>query len=113
MKFDALTEWRNFEDALVKELNARSLAEFKSAWASLPAKTEFYRTILLKKVGDRLKYELGCEHLLRDFVLFNKDRVPVVFIESENNHASASHEIEKLCAVSSPVKALFLSCSWS
>jgi hypothetical protein len=113
MKFDVLAEWRNFQAALIKELKETPIAKFEKAWVVNPAKTDFYAYELLPKVAATLGYELDYEHLRRDYVILNRDRVPVVFIESENHHPSASHEIEKLCAVSSPVRVLFLSCDWA
>jgi hypothetical protein len=113
MKFDASTEWRNFEAALIKELKETPIAEFARAWTGLFDRTAFYRNVLLPRVAKSLGYVLAYEHLRCDFVILNTDRVPVIFIESENNHLSASQEIDKLCAVSSPVRVLFLSCEWA
>jgi hypothetical protein len=52
------------------------------------------------------------EFLRCDFTLVNAEGIPLVFLESENIHGSASEEIEKLCCIAAPVKVLFLSCSW-
>jgi hypothetical protein len=109
-KFDVLTEWRKFEAALILELKATPLAEFESAWRSLSDKTRFYDRVLMPKVAARLGYGLQYEFVLCDYVFWNRDRVPMVFIESENAHGTATSEIDKLCCFSSPVKALFLSC---
>jgi len=112
MKFDALTEWRNFEAALIQELKATPIAEFEKAWDGRLAKTAFYGSVLLPKIAESLGYKIASEFLRVDFVILNSDQVPVVFIESENNHESGHEEIEKLCAVSAPVRVLFLSCDW-
>lgn len=121
MKFDALAEWRKFEAALIQELKATPLAEFKSAWQEGPLgdrfryKNQFYNK-LIGNVAAHLEYDSNQEYLRIDHVFLNEDRVPVVFIECENNHETVGlpfHEIDNLCAVNSPVKALFLSCSWA
>jgi hypothetical protein len=113
MKFVELTEWKNFEAALIHELKATPLAEFESIWIKSQKRTQFYKTKLLPKVATNLGYEFKAEFLLVDYSILNKDRVPVIFIESEHSAESAVHETDKLCAVSSPVKVLFLCCPWT
>ena len=113
MKFDASTEWRNFKHALIQELKATPLTEFESFWPSRPDRTRFYKTKLLPNVAARMGHHFRPEFLLVDYAILNDDHVPVVFIESEHSHPSASHEIEKLCAVCSPVKVLLLCCEWA
>lgn len=112
MKFDALAEWKRFEDVLLEQLKITPLNDFELFWPSLPTKTQFYKTKLLPKVANRLGYKFEPEFMLVDYRFLNSDNVPVIFIESENNHESADRETDKLCAVSSPVKVLFLCCEW-
>ena len=113
MKFNAATEWQKFEEVLIEQLKAMPLAEFGKAWPELTAKTQFYGKVLLPEIAKRMECKVRGEFLRCDHVILNKDDVPVVFVECENNHRKASEEIDKLCAVSSPVRVLFLSCEWA
>lgn len=112
MKIDAKTEWKKFRDSLLAELQSTPIKEFEEAWQGLKNKTSFYGSKLLSRVAELNQWSIWYEFLRSDFALANADGIPVVFIESENNHRSASEEIEKLCCVASPVKVLFLSCEW-
>src|SRR5438093_1096146 len=117
MKFDVSTEWRNFKDALVQELKATPLTDFESIWGtekSPKMRTNFYKTKLVPNVAARLGYNNFKPEFLRvDYCILNGDGVPVAFVESEHSVESAIHETDKLCAVSSPVKVLFLCCPWA
>ncbi len=115
MKFNALTEWRNFKAALIQQLKATPLADFNSVWGrdKVPDRTRFYKNNLLPKVAADLDYKFQSEFLLVDYSILNAERVPVVFIESEHSVDSAVRETDKLCAVSSPVKVIFLCCPWA
>lgn len=112
MIIDPKTEWKKFRDSLVAELKLTPIGEFEEAWQGLKNKTEFYGSKLLVRVAHRNQWEIWNEFLRCDFALANSDGIPIIFIESENNHASASEEIEKLCCIAAPVKVLFLSCEW-
>jgi len=112
MQIDATTEWKNFRDSLLCELQLTPLQKFEEAWHGRKDKTGFYGSDLLHRVAERNHQSIWHEFLRCDFVLANTDGVPVVFIESENDHRSARDEIEKLCCVLAPVKVLFLSCEW-
>ena len=105
-------EWPKLADAVEAELCRTPMSEFEAAWKALEAKTIFNER-LWTAASRRLGYKLFNEFLRCDFVITNPEGIPVVFIESENNHGDADHEIEKLCAVSSPIKILMLSCEWS
>jgi len=115
MKFDALTEWRKFKGALIQELKVTPSDDFEAIWGKgkVPDRTRFYKNKLLPKVATELGYVFQPEFLLVDYSILNADRVPVVFIESEHSAESAVRETDKLCAVSSPVKAIFLCCPWA
>lgn len=105
-------EWQRFRDSLILELKATPIADFEAAWMGLKNKTGFYGSDLLARVSERNNWTVWYEFLRCDFALVNHDGIPIVFIESENNHQSASEEIEKLCCVCAPLKVLLLSCSW-
>lgn len=112
MKLDSIAEWQKFRDALIEVLTRTQIADFEAVWSVGYDKTQFNKT-LLQKVAAACQYQFKSEFLRCDFAFLNSDRIPVVFIESENIHTSAFQEIDKLCAVSSPVKVLFLSCEWA
>lgn len=112
MHIDPRSEWPKIRKETEAELLNRPLSDFEKAWNGLEEKTVLNNQIF-RRVAERLEYEFGTEFLRCDFVIKNRDGIPVVFIESENNHTSAGHEIEKLCAVAAPVKILILSCEWS
>ena len=115
MRFDASSEWQKFKDALIQELKATPFDDFKAIWGKgkVPDRTRFYKNKLLPKVAAELGYKFQPEFLLVDYSILNADRVPVVFIESEHSAKSAVRETDKLCAVSSLVKVLFLCCPWA
>ena len=112
MKFDSEIISQNFKNALIKELQSTPLAVFESFWYKGPDRTQYYKSKLLPQVARELGYDFLPEFLLVDYAFLNNERVPVVFIESEHSHESAVRETDKLCAVCSPVKVLFLCCSW-
>jgi hypothetical protein len=86
---------------------------FDSVWGKMPDRTQFYKSKLLPNVAAVLGYKFRAEFMLVDYSLLNRDGVSVVFIESEHSAESAVRETDKLCAVSSPVKVLFLCCPWA
>ncbi len=110
--FNPHTEWSKIRDTIEAELRRTPISEFEKAFGSPDAKTEFNGQ-LLEAVAERLGYHRWTEFLRCDFAIVNRQKIPVAFIESENYHGTAEDEIDKLCAVSAPVKILMLSCSWS
>jgi hypothetical protein len=112
MQLSPQTEWSKLYDVIVDELQRTSMSDFERAWQSCEAKTDFYGRFF-QAVAERLGYLPWTEFLRCDFVIANREGIPVAFIESENMHGSATDEVEKLCAVAAPVKILLLSCEWS
>jgi hypothetical protein len=112
MKIDTNAEWNRFKSSLTEELRATPIKDFTVAWGGRKDKTGFYGSSLLPRIAKRCGMNVWYEFLRCDFVLANDEGIPLVFVESENCHGSASEEIEKLCCIAAPVKALFLSCSW-
>jgi len=89
-----------------------ALPVLQAAWASQAARTGFYEEIL-RSIGDRLGLSLEKELLIVDFALIGQeDRVPRIFIESENIATSAAQEVRKLCCLSAPLKILLAVCEW-
>jgi len=93
-------------------IDQRDADQWRAAWGTQTARTRFYRT-LLTTVAGALDLELEQELLLVDFVMVGtRDRVPRVFLESENIATSSVQEIRKLCCLSAPVKVLLTVCAW-
>ena len=112
MRLEAREEFDKFYEAVVSQLVATPIEDLNIAWASVGAKTKFYSGFF-DGVAQRLGYSCKREFLRVDFTLFKSNDVPVISIESENAHCSATDEMRKLCAVGAPVKVLLLSCEWS
>src|SRR5205814_6852218 len=65
------------------------------------------------RVAEALDLALEPELLIVDFALVGKvDRVPRVFVESENIASSADQEVRKLCCLAAPLKVLLSVCEW-
>jgi hypothetical protein len=105
--------WINFRHSLEKCLRANKDG-LKAAWDSSTDRTIFYTKNLLPEMANALGFYLEKEFLNVDYALFERERkVPLVFIESENNAWSiADNEMRKLCAVSSPLKVLITVIEW-
>jgi len=112
MRINTNAEWNRFKSSLAEELRATPIEVFAAAWGGRKDKTGFYGSSLIPRIAQKCEMKVWYEFLRCDFALANGEGVPLVFIESENCHGSASEEIEKLCCIAAPVKVLFLSCSW-
>jgi len=104
--------WDEFKTAFEKALDGAGEAKMLQAWKTLPQKTEFYERVLMPAIGDQLGLTFQIERLRCDYTFLDPDRVPLIAIESENCHPSAWQEMESLCSLAAPVKALILSCEW-
>lgn len=99
---------RRFEEAIDKT----DLPTLRAAWETQTARTVFYKDIF-QKVGNKLELDLESQLLIVDMALVGRhDRVPRVFIESENIATSAIQEVRKLCCLSAPLKVLLAVCEW-
>jgi len=110
------THWKKFRDSLKGNLEAANQAALKNAWNSQPERTEFYTRKLLPKVAEDLGLYCTTELFKVDFALCAKSTsghmVPLIFIESENDACSATHEMWKLCSLSAPLKVLISCIEW-
>ena len=89
------------------------VTDLLSAWQNgLANKTKFYEK-LFKDVASRMGHEIEYERFRCDSTIVDKNKFPLVLIETENKHTTATTEVHQLCGIVSPVKALVLSCEWA
>ena len=112
--------WRHFTasfSAAIADTPDNDLAE---AWSTLKARTNFYRkklTPLTVTLGAVIEQQLepGNELFKVDFAISrdsNGVKVPIIFIESENNVVSADHEVRKLVNLAAPLRVLITVSQW-
>lgn len=98
-----LSEYRTF----ILECTAQELSR---AWATDAKRTLFYKQAAMPVVAQRMGLKHGSEEFKVDYVMANMSSrghdIPKIYIESENNYASAGHEIRKLCSINSPLRVL-------
>jgi hypothetical protein len=90
------------------------------AWSSAKARTCLYKEMLAPlatNLGTLIeeKLEAGSELFKVDFAICqnsNDIKVPLIFIESENNAFSAEHEIRKLVNLAAPLRVLITVIQW-
>lgn len=84
--------------------------EIRQAWASRPKRTAFYAHQMMPAIAQDLSLIHGKEEFKVDYVLSkmstNGHAVPKIYIESENDFQSATHELRKLCSLNSPLRIL-------
>jgi hypothetical protein len=107
------TVYRSFIKALETIIKDTDISKFEEVWKSVSSKTEFYKKNFFESLADNMSCKLKTEEFRCDFTLMDSDDFPLVRIESENKHGTASHEIYTLCRLLSPLKVLFLSCEWT
>lgn len=101
-----------FRDNLKRKLESTTIEDFSNAWSNgLVNKTNFYRQFFSGLVEDSSRF-VGYEEFRCDMTIYDKEHIPLVLIETENNHQDASTEIDQLCCFHAPLKVLVLSCAW-
>jgi hypothetical protein len=85
------------------------------AWSSKSCRTRFYAKTIIPEIARALGLIHRTERFTVDHVLvknsINGHDVPNICIESENDYAAATHEIEKLCCLNAPLKVLITATS--
>jgi hypothetical protein len=104
--------WSEFKFAFCRALDEVGPETLAQAWGSLRNKTEFYQWRLMPAVARHLGYRLQGERQRCDFSLLDERGVPLFAVEAENAHPTAWQEMEYLCGLATPIKALLLSCEW-
>lgn len=101
---------QTFHTAFRVAINETDASELNAAWSSNTQRTDFYCNALMPNIAMQLDMVHRKEEFKVDYVLSRRSRdgqaIPQIFIESENNYESASHEISKLCSINSPLRVL-------
>jgi hypothetical protein len=112
--------WHRFLETFSAEIRGATESHLALVWSSHKGRTKFYREMLkplAASLGTLIEEELetGSELFKVDFAISrNSDgvRVPIIFIESENNAYSADHEVRKLVNLASPLRVLITVAQW-
>jgi hypothetical protein len=110
---EPLALWQAFRAAFANALSSAETALIIDAWTKeVGPRTRLYQKIM-PALAASMELDYRAEVLLVDHMLCDRaTRVPLVFIESENNAFSASHEIWKLCSVAAPLRVLLTVVEW-
>jgi hypothetical protein len=107
--------WADFVANFKLALKSADAEAFQKAWSTQTYRTEFYRTLILRRVAQAMGYEFETELFKVDFAMWTRvgsQMVPVVFIESENAASTATHEIRKLAYITAPLRVLITVVEW-
>jgi hypothetical protein len=109
--------WIQFRDQFSAILSSVPDQNLKEAWSSSSARTKFYTNDLFPQLAKKLELGYTTELFKVDFALCAESssgkKVPLIFIESENDASTAEHEMWKLCSLSAPLKVLVVCHEWS
>ena len=115
MRFTMYTSdsvYLKFKEALKNELFKIKIDDFESAWCNgLANKTKFYE-LFFSGLASSMSLYTVYEQYRCDMTFIDEDEIPLVLIETENNHTTASLEISQLCGLNAPLKVLVISCDW-
>jgi hypothetical protein len=112
--------WHRFIETFSAEIRGSTESHLASVWSSHKGRTKFYRE-MLKPLGVSLgtlveeELETGSELFKVDFAISRHSdgvKVPIIFIESENNAYSADHEVRKLVNLAAPLRVLITVAQW-
>ena len=108
--------WNAFQKAFFGSLAKVSDDRLWKAWHIPSERTKFYTAELLQEVTKDLGLKVRKEWFTVDFALWSTGsdnlQIPSIFVESENNPFSASHEIAKLCCLAAPLRVLVTVADW-
>ena len=109
--------WNEFKKLFANECESRFPDDLKQVWTTASKRTEFYVNTVFPKIAINLGLEVRKELFKVDVALCQVSNtghnVPLVFIESENNAPTATHEIWKLASLNAPCRILIVCCEWS
>ena len=112
--------WQQFIKAFSSEISKADENQLASAWSSPQARTKFYKEMLsplAMSLGMLIEEDLeaGSELFKVDFAICRNSKeikVPLIFIESENNAFSDDHEVRKLVNLAAPLRVLITVIQW-
>ena len=114
MKDSNFTIWWNFRIAFKKNIEALDLEYLAEKLKEPSERKYFLKYDLCNRIAKdmQLLYKEDEEYLKIDYTLFKEGeagwRVPIIFIESENDHESTYEEVLKLCSVNAQLKVLVI-----
>ena len=105
----------HFEQSLIRALKAFNPHDFLDAWQSCHRRTEFYGRRVFPLIAEFMGLKHTNELFRVDYMLhknINGIIIPIIAVESENYADKTHEEMQKLIALSSPVKALIKCAPW-
>ena len=118
MHFDNLQLWTSFKTSLLDSIKETAISDFEKAWISRTDRTLFYFDSLLPKIANKMNLEFAKETFFRvDGTFYKKggqtSKVPIIFLESENDVRTSEGEVIKLCLLNAPLKVLMICNDWN
>ena len=118
MQFTSDLLWASFRKAFVDTTNEISIVDFEKAWISSGDRTMFYFDSLLPTIAKKLDLTFEKEMIYRIDGVFSKvggqnTKVPVIYLESENDIRTSEREVNKLCMLNAPLKILMVCNEWN
>ena len=118
MQLDYLKLWTSFRTSLINSINETEINDFEKAWVSRTERTLCYFDSLLPKIAGKMNLEFEKEMYFRVDGTFYKTggqkiKVPIIFLESENDVRSSDGEVKKLCLLNAPLKVLMICNDWN
>ncbi len=109
--------WQTFKKALQESIQETNVEDLKKGWASCDDRTCLYFNLILPKVATKLDLGMDKEVIFRVDATFyimggQTTKVPIIFLESENDFKTTNHEVYKLCALNAPLKVLMICTDW-
>jgi hypothetical protein len=114
-QIDSSLLWSTFVSHFRANIEKASTIHLSDAWAESAKRTKFYRDVALQGVARDMGYQFGKELFTVDYVMWKKGErhdVPIIFIESENDAFTATHEIKKLSCITAPLRVLITVIEW-
>lgn len=109
--------WESFKSLFAEECRTHFPGALTAAWSSSGDRTKFYVQTIFPEIARQLNLKVRHELFKVDTAICRTSTtghdVPLIFIESENNAGSATHEMWKLCSLNSPCRILIVCCEWS
>jgi hypothetical protein len=115
---DPLIIWGRFQEIFKSTAEVYDPREWVAAWTSNSNRTKFMKIFLNKvalTLGLTVEHELWRVDFALSVISENGFKVPVIFVESENNIKDvnrAGGEVRKLCCHSAPLKVLITVGMW-
>lgn len=107
--------WKKFQSEFKNALDEQSFEDLSYAWLSQTNRTSFYENNLIPKIATSMNLEFINEDFKIDYTLCQRVEdylAPLIFIESENNAQTATHELRKLNCLNAPLKVLVVCSEW-